>query len=96
MSDERAKVLHDRLVTWWYGSFEEGTELREIWQDAFRRFDARLRQVLDDNPYAEDRILETSPDMLMECFEAALTDHDHILANFPHSLPEGWHEWQGD
>ena len=95
-ADDRIRELHERLVTWWFGSTADGTELRGIWDDAFRRFDARLREFLDCHPGDDERLLETAPDLLVTCFERSLDDHDHILANFPHSLPEGWHEWLGD
>jgi hypothetical protein len=91
--DERMRQLHERLVTWWYGSFTEGSELKGIWEDAFRRFDLRLRTIIDEFPDQEDRVLETAPEMLLECFESALDDYDHILATFPHDLPDGWLEW---
>ncbi len=92
-TDERLQELHDRLVTWWFGSPSEGSELKEVWEDALRRFDVRLHQVLADNPTAEERIMETPKDMLLDCFEASLADHDHLLATVPPELPEGWHEW---
>lgn len=93
-SDERIQELHERLVTWWFGSCVEGSELRGIWDDAFRRFDARLKDFSDRHPGQEEEALETEPDLLLTCLEAALDDYDHILATFPHALPDGWHEWR--
>ncbi|HWE55549.1 MAG TPA: hypothetical protein VG435_08545 [Acidimicrobiales bacterium] len=95
-TDDRTRELHERLVTWWFGGMVEGSELRGIWDDAFRRFDAGLRQFVDTHPGDEESVLESAPDLLVTCFEQSLDDHDHILATFPHSLPEGWHEWLGD
>lgn len=92
-TDDRIRSLHERLVTWWFGSFAEGSELKGVWEDAFRRFDVRLRQVLDAHPAEEEAIMDTPPQMLLECFESALDDFDHVLATFPHELPDGWHEW---
>lgn len=91
--EARLVDLHARLSTWWYGSFVEGTELRGIWDDAFRRFDRELRQVLDAHPTDEDQVFATPASLLLDCFAAALDDHDHILTAFPHELPDGWHEW---
>ena len=91
--DCRLQDLHERLVGWWFGSYVEGTELRSVWIDAFRRFDARLRAVLDANPEEEERLMETPSALLLECFEAALADFDHLLATFPHELPDGWENW---
>lgn len=92
-SEERMVELHERLVTWWFGSFGRSSEFRGVWDDAFRRFDERLRRVLDEHPTEEERLMETRSDMLLECFEGSLNDHDHILATFPHELPDGWQEW---
>lgn len=93
VSDRRLSDLHNRLATWWYGSFVEGSELRGIWDDAFRRFDRELQRVLAAHPDEEERVFATPSTMLLDCFEDALTDHDHIVGTFPHELPEGWHEW---
>lgn len=92
-TDQRLEDLHERLVTWWFGSAREGTDLRGVWDDAFRRFDARLRQTLAEHPSEEESLMETPVEMVLECFEASLDDHDHILAAFPQSLPDGWIEW---
>ena len=92
-TEARLEELHERLVTWWFGSFDEGSELKGVWEDAFRRFDQRLRAVLEDHPTKEERLMETPSGMILECFEASLNDHDHILASFPHELPGGWQEW---
>ena len=94
-TDERLEELHERLVTWWIGSEGdgEGSDLKGVWDDAFRRLDARLREALADHPGEEERLMETPADMILECLEASLDDHDHILATFPHSLPDGWIEW---
>lgn len=92
-TDRRLSDLHNRLVTWWYGSFVEGSELRGVWEDAFRRFDRELKRALDAHPDDEERLFATPSTTLLGCFEAALNDYDHIVANFPHELPEGWHEW---
>jgi hypothetical protein len=92
-TDQRLDEMHDRLVTWWFGSAPEGADLQGVWMDAFRRFDARLRQTLADHPTEEERLMATPAQMILECFEASLDDHDHILATFPQSLPDGWIEW---
>jgi hypothetical protein len=92
-TDARLTELHERLVTWWFGSFTEGSELKGVWEDAFRRFDKRLREILDANPDHEERVLDSPIGLLFDCFESSLDDHDHILATFPHELPEGWYEW---
>lgn len=92
-TDDRLEELHERLVTWWFGDSKEGSELKGVWEDAFRRFDLRLRRTLDEHPTEEERLMDTPADMILECFEASLADHDHILASFPHELPGGWLEW---
>lgn len=90
---ERLEELHERLVTWWYGSDREGSELKGVWEDAFRRFDRQLRRTLEEHPGDEERLMDTPADMILECFETSLADHDHILATFPQELPTGWLEW---
>ena len=92
-TEERVKELHERLLAWWFGSSNEGSELKGIWEDAFRRFDERLARVLEANPDGGELVLETPWQVLLECFEGSLDDHDNILAAFPHSLPDGWIEW---
>ena len=92
-TDRRMSDLHNRLATWWYGSFVEGTDLKGVWEDAFRRYDRELRRVLDAHPEEEERVFATPSTLMLECFEAALADYDHIVATFPYELPDGWHEW---
>lgn len=92
-TEERLEELHERLVTWWFGSTREGAELKGVWDDAFRRFDQRLRRTIEEHPTEEERLLGTPEDMILECFEGSLDDHDHILASFPQEMPPGWLEW---
>lgn len=89
----RLRELHERLVIWWYGSSVEGSELKGVWEDAYRRFDQRMRQLLEANGGDEELMVKSPPDLALQCLEAALSDFDNILAAFPHSLPEGWYEW---
>jgi hypothetical protein len=92
-SDRRLSDLHNRLVTWWYGSCVEGSELKGVWDDAFRRFDQDMRSALDVHPDDEESLFATPATTILDCFEAALDAYDHIVATFPHDLPDGWHEW---
>jgi hypothetical protein len=92
-TDERLSALHGRLMFWWCGRHTGGTELREVWDDAFRRFDRHLRDELAAHPDGEEDLVRRSPRLLLECFEGSVADHDHVLATFPSELPEGWHEW---
>ena len=91
-TDARLSELHDRLVTWWAGGSVEGAELAGIWDDALRRFDRRLQELLDAGYQSED-LLEEPATMLLDCFERSLSDHDNVLAAFPYELPDGWLEW---
>lgn len=91
-TDARLSELHDRLVTWWAGGSVEGAELAGIWDDALRRFDKRLRGLLEAG-YQNEELLDAPATMLLDCFERSLCDHDNVLAAFPYELPEGWLEW---
>lgn len=92
-TDLRLQELHHRLVAWWFGSFMDGSELRSVWDDAFRRYDSRLRALLDEHPDDDEQVLDSDADMLFQCFEQSLSDHDNILVNFPTQFPAGWEEW---
>lgn len=92
-NEERIQELHNRLVGWWFASFVEGTELKGVWDDAFRRYSTRLKEFIDVHEDEEEMVMDTPKEWLLEAFEAALADHDHLLKNFPHEMPEGWEQW---
>lgn len=85
--EERLQELHHRLTAWWI-SEAEGKELKGVWDDAFRKFDNRLTELEEQGV---DAVFDSAKEMLLECFEEALSDYDHILANFP-AEPEDFEE----
>jgi hypothetical protein len=89
----RLVSLHQRLVTWWLAGPHEGSELKEVWEDALRRFDRTLRAYQAWYPDEAERLLETPADVVLRAFEDSLSDHENILAAFPIEPPEGWQEW---
>ena len=87
---DAAQELHEGLVTWWLGSEEtRGTELREVWDDAFRRFDSRLSRLLELGG-DDDSVLSSPKGLLEDCFAASLADHQAVLDAFVEALPRGW------
>ena len=87
--DERLQELANRLHAWYLS----GDQLSELFAEAGRKMAAALDEVvLDDDVDTDVGIPAWSPkEIVLQSFEDALGDFDHILKNFPQTI-EGWCE----